>query len=54
MKILNFIKQFWEFISRLARVIAMIDDSIIEAKAFWDWLTGKEPKDPEVPEKTNE
>lgn len=47
MEILKIIGRIWEFISRAARVIVEVDNFLIEAKAFWDWITGNEPIEPE-------
>lgn len=47
MKILNLISRIWEFISRLARVIVFLDDFLLDARNFWEWLTAEESIEPE-------
>lgn len=47
MKILKFTSRMWDLVGRLARVIVELDDLLIEAKAFWDWLLRNEPVEPE-------
>jgi len=47
MRIFKLIGRIWEFISRLARVAVALDDFLLEAKAFCDWLKGDEPVEPD-------